>query len=227
MDDETQHTVTVGNFYIGKYEVSQEEYALYKPEHASEFSGDKRPVEKVTWYDAVAYCNWLSEREGLAPAYTIDGSNVTWDKGAEGYRLPTEAEWEYACRAGTTTPFSTGENITTDQANYYGPGSYNGAEQGEDRETTVEVDSFDANSWGLYNMHGNVYEWCWDRYGTYPTGEVTNPAGLDTGSIRVVRGGSWINSAQYLRSAFRYYYPPSYQNNFIGFRLARGPIAGF
>jgi formylglycine-generating enzyme required for sulfatase activity len=213
--ERTQHSVTVGNFYMGKYEVSQGEYALYKPEHVSYFTGDKLPVEWVSWYDAVGYCNWLSGQEGLAPAYTINGNKVTWDKGANGYRLPTEAEWEYACRAGTTTPFSTGENITTEQANYNGSG------------TTVEVDSFDANAFGLYNMHGNVFEWCWDWYDDYPEGEETNPAGPDTGADRVVRGGGLDNGAQNLRSAVRSYGAPSAQYSDAGFRLARGPIAGF
>jgi formylglycine-generating enzyme required for sulfatase activity len=221
-EDETQHPVTVGNFYIGKYEVSQEEYGLYDPEHNSYCTGAKLPVEMVSWYDAAGYCNWLSEREGLSLAYTItkwdeedqDTWTVSWNQSANGYRLPTEAEWEYACRAGTTTAYNTGGSITKSQANY------------DDGTGTVEVDSFDANGFGIYNMHGNVYEWCWDWYGTYPTDGTTNPAGPDTGAYRVIRGGSWNINAQYLRSAYRDYDTPSYQVNFIGFRLARGAVGG-
>ena len=118
--DETQHEVTVSDFYIGKYEVTQSEYEEVMGENPSNFSGDNLPVENVTWYDAIEYCNKLSEREELTPVYTIDGENVSWDRSANGYRLPTEAEWEYAARAGTTTPFNTETSISDEEANYYG-----------------------------------------------------------------------------------------------------------
>jgi formylglycine-generating enzyme required for sulfatase activity len=220
--NETQHSVTVSSFYMSKYEVSQAEYALYDAGHANNFTGANLPVEHISWHDAVGYCNWRSEEEGLTPAYTINGTTVTWNKGANGYRLPTEAEWEYACRAGTTTPFNTGDNITTDQANYYGA---------EYRKTTVAVDSFEPNGWGLYNMHGNVWEWCWDRYGStyYSDSEASgpDPDGPDTNvSLRVLRGGCWNSGAAYLRSAYRNTNTSDHQNDNFGFRLVRGFIGG-
>ena len=119
-EDETQHTVTVSDFYMGIYELTQVEYQKIMKENPSSFSGNELPVENVSWLDAVRYCNARSEEEGLTPAYTMDGQNVLWDRGADGYRLPTEAEWEYACRAGTITPFNTENSISADEANYYG-----------------------------------------------------------------------------------------------------------
>ena len=118
--DETQHSVTVSDFYMSKYELTQKEYADIMGANPSNFSGDDLPVENVSWLDAVAYCNARSENEGLTPVYTVDGQTVSWDRSANGYRLPTEAEWEYACRAGTTTPFYIAESPSAEQANYYG-----------------------------------------------------------------------------------------------------------
>ncbi|MCL2765172.1 MAG: formylglycine-generating enzyme family protein, partial [Treponema sp.] len=144
--------------------------------------------------------------------------------GASGYRLPTEAQWEYACRAGTSTAFNWGTNqITSDQANFnaffY---QYNDSPAGEYREATTEVGRFTANAWGLYDMHGNVWEWCWDWYDNYPSGSVSDPTGADSGSYRVMRGGGWFTEGQNLRSAYRDNYddPWSYGNNY-GFRLVR------
>ncbi|GHT82848.1 hypothetical protein FACS1894137_02560 [Spirochaetia bacterium] len=207
-DIETQHRVTVSSFYMGKYEVSQAEYEAVMGNNPSYFKGANRPVECVTWFDAVTYCNARSQREGLSPAYTIVGEDITWNRNANGYRLPTEAEWEYACRAGTTGPYSTGNTITTSQAKYAG---------GE----TAAVGSFAANPWGLYDMHGNVYEWCWDRYDTYSTGAQTDPMGAASGSYRVLRGGSWGNGARYLRSAHRGSDAPSLRDSYGGFRVVR------
>jgi formylglycine-generating enzyme required for sulfatase activity len=176
----------------------------------------------------VNYCNWLSGEKGLSPAYTIEGTRVTWNKGSDGYRLPTEAEWEYACRAGTATVFNIGNNITTGQANYDGRYPYNGAAAGTFRNMTLTVDSFTPNAWGLYNMHGNVWEWCWDRYGLdYYSGDEasgTDPDGPDTGDSRVARGGSWFGRADEMRSAARSYYAPSVGATYLGFRLVRGPV---
>jgi formylglycine-generating enzyme required for sulfatase activity/TolB-like protein len=221
---ETQHQVTVGSFYMGKYEVTQREYQALMGTNPSRFKGDNLPVENVTWYDAVNYCNALSRKEGLTPAYTVSGTNVTWYFSANGYRLPTEAEWEYACRAGTTTPFSTGSNITTNQANYDGNYPYNGNAKGVYRQKTWAVGSGVANSWGLYDMHGNVWEWCWDWYGTYPSGSQTDPMGASSGTSRVKRGGGWYSNGQNLRSAYRNYNTPSTRDKTLGFRLVRSRL---
>ncbi len=136
----------------------------------SSFSGDGLPVESVSWLDAIHYCNARSEMEGLTPAYTVEDQVVTWNRGADGYRLPTEAEWEYACRAGTVTSFNTETSISAEEANYYGHYPYEiednyfsqgnlETQPGEYRLTAVDVCSFSPNQWGLYNIHGNVGEW--------------------------------------------------------------------
>ncbi|MDR3333489.1 MAG: formylglycine-generating enzyme family protein [Treponema sp.] len=223
--NEVQHQVTVSSFFMGKYEVTQREYQAVMGTNPSFFKGDNLPVEKVSWFEAVEYCNARSRKEGLTPAYTISGSGdsrtVTWNRNVNGYRLPTEAEWEYACRAGTTTPFSTGSNITTNQANYDGNNPYNGNAKGTYREKTTAVDSFAANVWGLYDMHGNVWEWCWDWYGSYSSGAQTDPVGASSGTYRVLRGGSWYFNGRNLRSAFRDFDTPSARGSDLGFRLAR------
>ena len=226
MDNEgPQRQVTVSSFYMGRHEVTQKEYQDVMGSNPSNFKGENLPVEQVSWFDAIEYCNRRSQREGLTPAYTISGSGsnrtVTWNRNANGYRLPTEAEWEYACRAGTTTPFSTGANITTSQANYNGNYAYTSV-KGEYRQRTTPVGSFAPNAWGLYDMHGNVWEWCWGIYQYYPGGGQTDPAGTVSGITRVGRGGSWNSGGQYLRSAYRSYsYDPSDRYVNYGFRLVR------
>ena len=217
------HTVSISTFSMGVCEVTQEEYLAVMGYNPSFFSGATMPVETVTWYDAVDFCNRLSVMENLDPVYTITGKSFTGnnitaatvndDFTKSGYRLPTEAEWEYACRAVTTTEWRTGAALTTGQANI---DNFVGS-------TTV-VKSYADNLWGLYDMHGNVYEWCWDWYDTpYSSGPDTNPTGPISGANRVVRGGSWSYAAVYARSAYRYIGTPSVGNGLVGFRLARRP----
>lgn len=212
--DETQHTVTVSDFYMSRYELTQKEYEELTGNNPSNFSGETLPVENISWLDAVAYCNARSEKDGLTPVYTIDSQTVSWDRSANGYRLPTEAEWEYACRAGTNTPFYMENSPSAQDANYYGHYPYEiedhyfsqgnlEVKPGEYRETTVPVDSFSENPYGLYNMHGNVSEWVWDYYGDYSASEQINPAGPASGTLRVYRGGGWNDFAKNMRSAYR------------------------
>jgi sulfatase modifying factor 1 len=162
-------------------------------------------VESVSWDDCRDFINKLN---GLKSGLHL--------------RLPTEAEWEYACRAGTQTPFWFGENITPDQVNYDGNHPYAGGTKGKYREETVAVKSLPCNGWGLYQMHGNVWEWCADRYGKYPTGSVMNPGGPTDGAYRVGRGGGWISSGRSVRSADRGGVEPASRFRSTGFRLAQG-----
>lgn len=235
LEDETQHTVTVSDFYMSIYELTQAEYQEIMGENPSNFSGDNLPVENVSWMDAIRYCNARSEKEGLVPAYAIDGRTITWNRSADGYRLPTEAEWEYACRAGTVTPFNTENSISAEEANYYGHYPYEiednyfsqgnlTTKPGEYRQTTVAVDSFSPNAWGLYNMHGNVSEWVWDYYGAYDTDAATNPSGAETGTLRVYRGGGWNDFAKNMRSAYRATLAEDKGSFNIGIRLVCGIV---
>jgi formylglycine-generating enzyme required for sulfatase activity len=216
--DENQHQAIAGSFYISKREVTQDDYQSVIGANPSRFKGPNLPVERVSWLDAIFYCNARSELEGLTPVYTIQSREITWDHEANGYRLPTEAEWEYACRAGTTTVFSTGNTITTSQANFDGNYPYNRGRKGQFRQTTTPVMSFAPNAWGLYDMHGNVFEWCWDQYSPD-----TSLEALD-GSLNapaVMRGGSWYSEARFLRSANRSRSARNSQVSYIGFRVVR------
>jgi formylglycine-generating enzyme required for sulfatase activity len=215
-DDEKQRQITISSFYMGRTEVTQREYQGIMGMNPSYFKGENLPVEYVRWFEAVDYCNRLSLAEGLTPAYMISGSGnnreVKWDRSANGYRLPTEAEWEYACRSGTITAFNTGRNLNTRQANF-----------DNHLRRTAEVGSYPSNAWGLYDMHGNVSEWCWDLFDDYNPADLTDPQGPSSAlyNRRINRGGNW-NIWDYLcRSAFRYANVPYDRGSTLGFRIAR------
>lgn len=212
----SQHQVTISSFYMSKYEVTQKEYQEVMGANPSRFMGENRPVEMVSWFDAIEYCNKRSIKEGLRPAYIIINSEknitVTWNCNANGYRLPTETEWEYACRAGTITSYNTGSQLTKNQANF----------KHSKLKQTADVGSYDPNPWGLYDMYGNVSEWCWDWYGNYTNAAEIDPTGAVTGSGRVLRGGSWdsLNNS----STYRTKRNLMYRNDQTGFRVVISPL---
>lgn len=223
--DETQHNVTVGNFYMSATEVTQSEYTNLMGNNPSETSGDNLPVTNVTWYDAVKFCNKMSISKGLTPCYTIDNNTITWNKSANGYRLPTEAEWEYACRANTNTPFNFGDYVNDKDANCYNAYGYNNDASGSwvngYLEHTVDVNNYPKNSYGLYNMHGNVAEWVWDWYGDYNSNDIQNPTGNTKGNYKIARGGGWNDFPKHIRSAYRNAFPADVPFYNIGIRLVR------
>ncbi len=233
--DELIHTVTLTQgFYIQQTETTQEQWVNVFGENPSWFSGPQRPVEEITWYDACIYCNRLSTADGLTPCYYADASysmvfdgtppvlsgTVYWDQSANGYRLPTEAEWEYACRAGTDTPYNSGQDNTSCWGE--DPQLNPSAWYEENSSETNKVAQKKANSWDLYDMHGNVWEWCWDRYDRYyyEYSPINDPAGPDEGASRIIRGGSWDYEAKHCRSGCRGNYSPGCSSN-VGFRPAR------
>ncbi|MBK9338157.1 MAG: formylglycine-generating enzyme family protein [Lewinellaceae bacterium] len=230
-DEKPVHRVTLGAYEIGAYEVTFEAYDLFcdwtqreKPPDNGWGRG-KRPVLNITWYDAIDYCNWLSEQLGYKPVYTRKGDDVLSDWRANGYRLPTEAEWEYAAReGGKKVRFGNGKDIADPKViNFDGSAIYKTAYSiaGEYREKTVPVGSLGSpNALGLHDMSGNVWEWCWDWYDDYTVAAQQNPKGLQSGGSRVHRGGSWSNDARYCRVACRYGYTPSLRYH-LGFRLCR------
>ena len=202
-DDETPHEVTLTKpFKMGVHEVTQAQYEQVMGVNPSEYKGANNPVEMVSWEDAVEFCRRLSE----LPAEKEAG-NV--------YRLPTEAEWEYACRAGTTTMYSFGDD-ESDLRNYAWYLRYSGG-------GTHPVGGKKPNAWGVYDMHGNVWEWCQDWYGDYPSGSVTDPSGAKSGETRVFRGGSWSMTPEHCRSATRFGGFPWYRNGYFGFRVCLSP----
>ncbi|ASC73373.1 sulfatase-modifying factor protein [Halomicronema hongdechloris C2206] len=207
-DEGPQHRVQVPEFWMGKFPVTQAQYQAVTGKNPSKFKGENRPVEKVSWEDAVAFCQKLSEQTGRT------------------YRLPSEAEWEYACRAGTTTPFHFGETITPDLANYNGNYTYGSGPKGTYRQKTTEVGRFPPNAFGLYDMHGNVWEWCQDVWhSSYEGAPTDGSAWLKGGDQdrRVLRGGSWGAFPRYCRSASRLRYYPDNQYGSIGFRVVCSP----
>jgi formylglycine-generating enzyme len=221
-DEKTTHQVTLTkSFYMGKYEVIQAQWKAIVGTDSSHFIGDSLPVEEVNFFDIVNFCNKLSDNNGFTKCYTINGTEVTCNWNANGWRLPTEAEWEYACKAGTTKDIYSG-NITN-----------SGCEPidsnlgliawycGNAGEKTHPVGQKQPNSFGLYDMSGNVYEWCWDWYGDYSNNPVTDPKGPDTGTMRVLRGSSWEHEANVCRSSSRHNHELTHRCEKAGFRIVR------
>ena len=211
-DSESLHLVTISKpFYIGKYEVTQSQYSTLMDKNPSKFIGANNPVETVSYDDAKAFCDKMN----------LKYLNIL----PKGYKfaLPTEAQWEYACRAGTNTALNNGKNLTKEDGAY--PNLDEVAWYSENSgKTTHEVGQKKPNAWGIYDMHGNVFEWCRDWYGEYPKEDVTDPAGAYNGSSRVFRGGGRDCIARYSRSAFRFNYYHDYRGGRLGFRLALVPV---
>jgi formylglycine-generating enzyme required for sulfatase activity len=201
--NETQHQVTLSAYMMSKYEITFGQYDLFcnstgrKKPRDEGWGRENHPVINVSWEDATAFADWM------------------------GCRLPTEAEWEFAARAETSTPFNTGNNLTTSQANYDGNNPYNNNAKGEFRKKSLPVGSFAANEYGLFDMHGNVWEWCSDLYGAYSAAPQTDPKGAISGKSRVRRGGGWNDYARRCRSAYRDNVNPAYSDYSIGIRLVR------
>jgi formylglycine-generating enzyme required for sulfatase activity len=225
MLNEIPHTVTLSAFYMGKHEVTQREYQALMGKNPSRVKNPDFPVENVSWLEAVKYCNARSLKEGLSPAYLIGESGVSWDRETDGYRLPTEAEWEFACRAGTTGAFSTGDTITTAQANYNADFLPAGNPALNYLKQPKAAGSYPPNAFGLYDMHGNVWEWCWDRNGSYGDQEQFDPTGPlgshGRADFRIKRGGSCVWPAREARSAFRGSGREGVVEEDNGFRLVR------
>jgi formylglycine-generating enzyme required for sulfatase activity len=207
--EESLHVVVLpGAIDLGKYEVTQAQYEALMGKNPSRFKGRDLPVEQVSWHDACEFAGRLTERGG-----------------GFSYRLPTEAEWEYGCRGGLGSVFpfglGAGRSLSSHQANFDGEFPAGGALKGPSLEAPCPVGSYPANAMGLHDMHGNVWEWCADRYGPYPSGEEVDPTGPAGGSDRVNRGGGWQSHAQFCRSARRRGDEPGARNFMLGFRLAR------
>ena len=206
-DDETQHEVTLNHgFWLADTTCTQELWQAVMGENPSKFKGQEYlPVDSVSWDMCQEFCTRINK--------TVPDLHL---------RLPTEAQWEYACRAGTSTPFSFGEHITTAQANFNGQYPYMNGPKGVYREQTMPVRALPCNQWGLYQMHGNVWEWCADWYGKYSHGSVTDPPGPKKGVIRVLRGGGWFVNGGSVRSADRSVSTPDSWDFSVGFRFSRG-----
>ena len=210
-----RHEVTLDGFWLAKTPVTNRQYRQWKAEHDSgttyrsknPLNGENQPAVRVSWEDAKAFIRWLHEQHGN-----------TFE-----FRLPTEAEWEYACRAGATTAFSCGDTISPEQANYNGNYTYASGPKGIYREQTTEVGSFPPNDFDLYDMHGNVWEWCEDLFAAdaYSHHAGHNPIYGRGGPDRVLRGGSWLGIPRDVRCAYRFHNSPQLRYSYIGFRLAR------
>ena len=216
-NEQPQHRVQITRpFFLGTHPVTQGQYQAIMGSNPSHFKGsDDLPVESVSWLDAVSFCNKMSEKDKRTPFYRINGTEVA-DVGGNGYRLPTEAEWEYACRAGSTTLFPFG-----DDAGKLGEHAW--FSDNSDSKTHP-VGQKRPNAWGLYDMLGNVWEWCADwydaKYYASSPSVAVDPPGPPKAAIRVFRGGCWYNFPRRCRSAFRDWDAPDYRSNDLGFRLA-------
>jgi eukaryotic-like serine/threonine-protein kinase len=202
-DDEIPRKVTFAKgLYVGIHTVTQEQWQALMGNKPSYFKGANHlPVEQVSWHDCVEFCKKLRDLE------------------KKPYRLPTEAEWEYACRAGTTTPYHVGATLASGQANYNGTFVYGNGKPGIFREKTMPVGSFPANSWGLHDMHGNVWQWCSDWHGGYHRMDLLDPQGPKAGKNRMQRGGSWGSHPIFCRAANRNFSDPDQRTEFVGFRV--------
>jgi formylglycine-generating enzyme required for sulfatase activity/tRNA A-37 threonylcarbamoyl transferase component Bud32 len=201
LSDIPQQSLKVPTFFMSKYPITQAQWQAVMKANPSRFQGSDRPVEQISWYEAIEFCQQLSAKTG------------------RDFRLPTEVEWEYAARAGTDTPFHFGETITTELANYDGNCSYGKAPKGSYRQRTINVGSFPPNAFGLYDMHGNVREWCADVWQERYKGSDTTYKGKNDNRFRTLRGGSWVDHPLYCRSASRYGISPDLKSFIIGFRV--------
>jgi uncharacterized protein (TIGR02996 family) len=201
--DERQHRVTLTRgFYLGVHQVTRVQWHAVMSRGRRRLKGDPhRPTEGVSWDDCLEFCRALGEQTG------------------QRFRLPTEAEWEYACRAGTTTPFFLGDTISPDQASYDGKRTYGNGRKGVSRRRSTAVGSFPPNAWGLFDLHGNLWEWCHDLYGPYSSAGTRDPQGGRSGTARVLRGGCWYNGPENCRSANRFRDEPRFRQDFRGCRV--------
>jgi formylglycine-generating enzyme required for sulfatase activity len=228
ISEQPVHTVQITRpFLMAQTEVTQRLWRAVMGYNPSWFEGEERPVENITWWEAIDFCNRLSVRHGLRPCYSVRGDTVVWDRTANGYRLPTEAEWEYACRAGSTTDTYLGDlqqpwgGCDTEEPLLERIAWY--CRNSDDR--THPVGQKEPNAFGLYDMLGNVAEWVWDWYSStaYQMHEEADPAGPAVGRDRVVRGGAWQTGSFGTRAAARFGYSPWHHSAAVGFRVVRNP----